>query len=93
MSENTINLIVRILPSGEELDVELPLYTTVKEIIDELLNEGMVPRTNPQGDPYTYEMALKGSQTQVMQEKTLFDIGIKNGDTMLLMPRLVAGFC
>ena len=86
-----INLIVRILPGGDELDVELPPYTTVKEIIDELLNTSMVPRSDPQGNPYSYELALKGSQTKVMPEKTLNDIGVTNGATLLLMPRLVAG--
>ena len=33
---NEINIIIRILPKGEEVDVELDVTTTGKEIISEL---------------------------------------------------------
>ena len=34
---NEINIIIRILPKGEEVDVELDVTTTGKEIISELI--------------------------------------------------------
>ena len=88
---DNITLVVRILPSGDELDVELPPYTTIKELVSELFNSGQVEQRDQQGNPYTYELALKGTNTPIMEDKTLHDIGVKHGDTLLLMPRLVAG--
>ncbi len=88
---DNINLVVRILPAGDEVDVELPLQTTAKELIEELLDSGEVPKADPHGNPYTYDLVLKGTRAHIMPEKTLYDIGIKDGDTLLLMPRLVAG--
>ncbi len=89
---NDINIIIRVLPSGDELELELPLHTTVKEIIDELVSSGYVPGSDPQGNPYSYDISVKGdTNKQIMPEKTLYDIGIKNESTLLLMPRLVAG--
>ncbi|MDX1908562.1 MAG: hypothetical protein SF053_16110 [Bacteroidia bacterium] len=86
-----IGLTIRIMPSGEELDVELPLYSTGKEIIDELLNQQVIPRNSPEGDPYVYKLASKSLGGELSQEKSLFDMNIRDKDTLLLTPRLVAG--
>lgn len=92
MSETSvITVIIRLLPRGDELDVELPLFSTGKEIVEELLNADLVPRTDPQGNPYTYKLIHKDSSLEIVQEKTLFDLGVKDGNTLLLTPQLVAG--
>ncbi|GAB4416777.1 MAG: hypothetical protein OHK0039_26440 [Bacteroidia bacterium] len=88
---SVINVIIRLMPGGDELDVELPLYSTGKEIIDELLNGDMVPRNDPQGNPYTYKLVSKDSGLEIVPEKSLFSLGVKKGNTLLLMPELVAG--
>lgn len=92
MSETSvITVIIRLLPGGDELDVELPLFSTGKEIVEELLNADLVPRTDPQGNPYTYKLVSKDSSLEIVPEKTLFDLGVKDGNTLLLTPQLVAG--
>lgn len=88
---SVITVIIRLLPGGDELDVELPLYSTGKEIVEELLNADLVPRTDPQGNPYTYKLVSKDSSLEIVPEKTLFDLGVKDGNTLLLTPQLVAG--
>lgn len=86
-----ISVIIRLMPGGDELDVELPLYSTGKEIIEELLNNGLVPTTDPQGNPYTYKLVSKETGQEVAQGQSLFNLGIKDGNTLLLMPNIVAG--
>ena len=51
---NEINIIIRILPKGEEVDVELDVTTTGKEIISELISNGLTPKNDPEGNPYIY---------------------------------------
>jgi uncharacterized ubiquitin-like protein YukD len=92
MSEaNVINVVIRLIPSGDELDVELPLFTTGKEIVDELLDADAAPRTDYQGNPYVYRLVSKATGKEVSPEKSLMDIGVREGDTLLLTPQLVAG--
>lgn len=86
-----INIVVRLLPSGDELDVELPVLTTGKEIIDRLLNEDVAPRVDQDGNPYVYELVSKTQNVRLEDNKTLFDVGIRDGDTLYFVPRLVAG--
>lgn len=89
---DVIKVIVRLLPSGDELDVELPLYSTGKEIVDELLNAGLgVERNDPQGNPYMYKLVLKDTGMEIVPEKTLYDLNVREGQTLLLTPKLVAG--
>ena len=86
-----ISVIIRLMPSGDELDVELPLYSTGREIIEELKNGNLVPPNDPQGNPYTYKLVSKESGMEVVPEKSLFNLGVQDGNTLLLMPTIVAG--
>ena len=36
-NSEVIDIVVRVMPSGDELEVELPIYSTGKEIKEELL--------------------------------------------------------
>jgi hypothetical protein len=56
MSES-INIVIRLMPSGDELDVELPVFTTGKELVGQLLGENLAPRTDPEGNPYGQQRA------------------------------------
>ena len=88
---NEISITIRLVHSGDELEVELPLYSTGKEIIDELIKGDIVPKTDPEGNPYVYKLVAKRSGTEIIPEKTLEDLGIKSDDTLLLTPKLIAG--
>ena len=88
---SVISLIVRLLPSGDELDVELPLYSTGKEIVNELLDAEVAPKFDPQGNPYIYKLISKATGKEIVPEKTLHSLTIREGDTLLLTPQLVAG--
>jgi hypothetical protein len=90
-ANDTISIIVRVMPRGDELEVELPLFSTGKEIIEELLSAEVAPRRDPENNPYVYELISKVANTKISDNKTLFDVGIRNGETLYLAPKLVAG--
>ena len=88
---DTINLIVRVMPNGDELDVELPVLSTGKEIVEELLNANVAPRQDTNGNPYIYELISKVSNVKIEEHKTLYDIGINDNEIIYFVPKLVAG--
>ncbi len=90
MSE-IINLVIRLMPSGDELDLELPVFSTGKEIKEELLNANVVPRADQDGNPYIYELISKAANVRIDDDKALDDVGIKDGETLFFVPKLVAG--
>jgi len=79
------------MPSGDELDVELPVFSTGRDITEELLSANVAPRTDPEGNPYIYEIISKASSVKIDEDKTLYDVGIREGETLYFVPKLVAG--
>ncbi len=88
---DSINIIIRVMPNGDELDVELPVLSTGKEIVEELLGANVAPRADGNGNPYIYELISKASNVKVEDHKTLYDIGIRDGEIIYFVPKLVAG--
>lgn len=90
-NSEVIDIVVRVMPSGDELEVELPIYSTGKEIKEELLSAEVAPRADPEGQPYVYDLIFKRKNVSIGDTKTLFDLQIQSGDTLYLAPRLVPG--
>ena len=86
-----LNIVIRVMPNGDEFDVEVPNFSTGKDLVDGLLQKGVAPRNDPQGNPYIYELISKGKNVKISETKTLMDVGISNGDTIYFTPKLVAG--
>lgn len=86
-----LNIVIRVMPNGDEFDVEVPSYSSGKDLVDGLLQKGVAPRNDPQGNPYIYELISKAKNVKISETKTLMDVGITNGDTIYFTPKLVAG--
>jgi uncharacterized ubiquitin-like protein YukD len=86
-----ISIIIRVMPNGDELDVELPVLSTGKEIVEELLNANFAPRNDRLEEPFTYKICSKYRGIIIDENKTLYDIGIQDGDTIFLVPKIIAG--
>ncbi len=89
--ENIINIVIRIMPSGMEFDIELPLYTRGKQLLDELMNLDEVERVGPNGQPYSYRLISKNTGQEIDPAKSLHNMSIKEGDTLILAADLEAG--
>ena len=85
---DVINIAIRVMPKGDELEVELPVFSTGKDIIEELLNTKVVPLNDGEGNLYLYELIAKASSIKIGESKTLYDLGIREGETLYLVPKL-----
>ena len=88
---DVINITVRIMPKGDELDVELPVYSTGKEITEELLTANVASRHDPEGNPLIYDLISKAGNIRIEDDKSLHDLGVRDGETLYLVPKMVAG--
>ena len=79
------------MPKGDEFDVELPVYSTGKEIKEELISANIAPRTNIEGIPFVYRLLSKTGNLEIEDEKTLDDFNIRNGETLYLAPIITVG--
>ena len=88
---SSIEVTVRVQPSGDEVTVELEIYTSGKEIKKELITHDIAPSTDNKGNPIVYQLISKSSNQVIDDHKTLDDLGIKSGETLFMVPDLVAG--
>lgn len=88
---NLIELTVRVQPSGDEVSIEIDLYTSGKEIKKELIDNDIAPSRDSQGNPISYKLISKSSNQVIDDNKTLDDLSIVSGETLFMVPDLVAG--
>lgn len=85
-----LNLVVRVMPNGEEYDMTLSRFTTGSEITDQLLKAQVAPRVDSDGEPYLYELVTKGDHIRIGSNQSLHDLGISDGEIILFIPDLPA---
>ncbi len=94
MTQETIAITVRFVHTkGGEFDVELPLFYSGTQILDEFIKEANslgIPSTDDQGNLLQFELAIKG-RNQIPLENTLMEAGVKDGDILYFTPKFVAG--
>ncbi|MBK8193656.1 MAG: GTP-binding protein [Lewinellaceae bacterium] len=83
-----INIVIRVMPNGDELDVELPGLALGSEIITELLAAKVAPRVDPNGVPIQYDLVSKTIGKKMPPNQTVFDFGVKEGDVLYFLPVL-----
>lgn len=86
-----LNIVIRVMPNGDEFDVEVPDFSTGKDLIEGLLQKQVAPRNDASGNPFVYELISKAKNVKIGETKTLLDVGITDGDTLYFTPKLVAG--
>jgi len=70
---------------GRVVTVTLDNTMTAQEAINELISNDFI-NPNPQG----YNLAIKGG-AQLQQNQTMADAGVKDGDTLRVIPATDAG--
>lgn len=87
-----ISVIIRVMPNADDIEVTLPLESTPKDIVEALLDSDIgIPKIDPQGNPYVYELQPKGSNSAIQDGQSLQKANVQNGDTILMMADLIAG--
>lgn len=87
-----INVVIRIMPNADDVDVSLPLDATPSDVIDSLLDADLdIPRIDPQGNPISFQLVPKGSNAALEEEETLKEGKIQKDDIILMIPKVIAG--
>lgn len=93
-TDGVIKINLRSVLTNNEIELDLPLQTSASEIIDAIVNnpETNIPRTDPQGNPYTFKLKCKETGAELQTSQTLMEANIKNNYTLLLVTQMIAGF-
>ncbi len=94
MSQESIEITIRLLPSGDEFEVDLPVYFSGKQIIDEFMKDAQnldISTHDQEGNRLEYELIVKGKKDSIHPENTLQEAGVRDGDIIFLAPKMVAG--
>ncbi|MBK7334926.1 MAG: hypothetical protein IPJ00_01650 [Saprospirales bacterium] len=86
---STLTILIRISPTGEELDVVMSAYATGDEIINELIGHGAIRAANAQDGPANYCLIRKKDATSIALRKTLQELGVEDGETLEVVPLLM----
>jgi len=87
-----INVIVRVMPNADDVDVSLPLNATPLDIIEEMLSANLgIPRVDQQGNPISYKLNVKGRNDTLKEYETLASAQVQDSDIILMMPQVKAG--
>lgn len=71
--------------------VEMPDDAPVNRILAVLLEKMSFPQYAPDGLPLSYKIHHRASGKQLLDQQTLKDIGVKDGDVLRLQPEITAG--
>jgi hypothetical protein len=71
--------------------VTVPGDAPVVRIVASLIKELKMPLTSPDGAAMSYKFHHKESQKQLNDSSTLLQSNVSNGDTLRLIPEIIAG--
>ena len=72
-------------------DVQMPDDAPVNRLLVVLLEKLSFPMYAPDGQPLSYKLHHRSSGKQLLDDQTLNDIGVKEGDVLRLQPEITAG--
>ena len=86
-----VNVTIIDTTGNKEQEATLPDDAPVSRIINKLVPMMSLPATSPDGQPMSYKFHHKASGRQLVEDQTLQDAGVKEGDVLRLQPEITAG--
>ena len=86
-----IDVTVTDMAGARKEDVTLPDDAEALQIIARLVEVMDLPLNSPDGTPMSYVFHHQQTGRQINDNSTLFQAGVKNGDTLRLLAQMVAG--
>jgi uncharacterized ubiquitin-like protein YukD len=71
--------------------VQMPDDAPVNRLLVVLLEKMKFPTHAPDGQPLSYKFHHRASGKQLLDEQSLADVGVKDGDVLRLQPEITAG--
>ena len=92
MEEQEINVVIRVMPNADDVDVSLPLNATPADVIETLLDADLdIPRIDPQGNPISFQLVPKGANVALDESESLKEGRVQDNDVVLMIPKVIAG--
>ncbi|MBF0543103.1 MAG: EsaB/YukD family protein [Candidatus Riflebacteria bacterium] len=76
---------------NKKVNAELPDDETVNKIIVLLIERMNLPRYSPDGQLMSYKFHHKSSGRQLLDDETLGNAGVREGDILRIQPEITAG--
>ncbi|MGC8863157.1 MAG: EsaB/YukD family protein [Armatimonadota bacterium] len=86
-----INVIIVDTTGSKEQDATLPDDVPVGKIIDKLVEVLYLPVVNTAGVPITYKLLHKATGPHLLDNLTLAQCDVHDGDVLRLVPEITAG--
>lgn len=94
MAEQKVKVIIRIMPSADEIDATLPTKATAKQIVTKMMSDPNIKmnKKDHNGMPINYDLISKKSGKNLSEKNdSLEGAGVKENDVLLLAPSIIAG--
>jgi len=93
MSDEAENLNVEVWDAtgNKKITASLPRAAPVNRILVLLVDRMNLPRHSPDGQLMSYKFHHKASGRQLLDEETLGDAGVREGDVLRIQPEITAG--
>ena len=88
---SNINVTVFDSTENKRVPVELPDDAPLNKLVNILVDRLKLPKTGPDGGPLSYKFHHKNSGRQLLDNQSLADSGVKDGDLLRLQPEITAG--
>lgn len=90
---DTLGLAVTFLDQTGAKTVKAKISPTVrvKNIIPAIITKMLLPITAPDGTPMSYSLDWKNGGRRLLEDQTLPEAGVKDGDVLIVFPEIVAG--
>lgn len=87
-----INVVIRVMPNMDDVDISVPTEATASDIVETLLDAGLgIPRLDQQSNPITYQLVPKGRNEPLDNQNSVEAAKVQNGDIILMIPKIIAG--
>lgn len=90
MSEN-INVEVWDATGNKKIVASLPRQAPVNRVLVLLTEKMNLPRNSPDGQMMSYKFHHKASGRQLLDEESLAEAGVQEGDVLRIQPEITAG--
>lgn len=72
-------------------EVQMPDDAPVSRLLVVLLEKMKFPQYAPDGQPLSYKFHHRATGKQLLDEQSLAQVGVKDGDVLRLQPEITAG--
>ncbi len=93
MSTDSENIVVEVWDAtgNKKTLASLPRHAPVNRVLVLLVEKMNLPRHSPDGQLMSYKFHHKASGRQLLDEKSLEESGVKEGDVLRIQPEITAG--